>query len=58
MCLLMVNLGAVSDEPKMQATEHKHEGHMNHEEQQKFRSPPGCSKGYRQIKADIRAPNI
>ncbi len=26
----MVNLGAVSDEPKMQATEHKHEGHMNH----------------------------
>lgn len=27
----MVNLGAVSDEPKMQATEHKHEGHMNHE---------------------------
>ena len=30
-CLLMVNLGAVSDEPKMQATEHKHEGHMNHE---------------------------
>ena len=31
-CLLMVNLGAVSDEPKMQATEHKHEGHMNHEE--------------------------
>ena len=31
-CLLMVNLGAVSDEPKMQTTEHKHEGHMNHEE--------------------------
>ena len=31
-CLLMVNLGAVSNEPKMQATEHKHEGHMNHEE--------------------------
>ncbi|MCH2559630.1 MAG: cation transporter [Pseudomonadales bacterium] len=30
-CLLMVNLGAVSDEPKMQATEHKHEGHTNHE---------------------------
>ena len=30
LCLLMVNLGAVSDEPKMQATEHKHEGHMNH----------------------------
>ena len=30
-CLLMVNLGAVSDEPKMQDTEHKHEGHMNHE---------------------------
>ena len=29
-CLLMVNLGAVSDEPKMQATEHKHEEHMNH----------------------------
>ena len=28
----MVNLGAVSDEPKMQTTEHKHEGHMNHEE--------------------------
>ena len=28
LCLLMVNLGAVSDEPKMQATEHKHEGHM------------------------------
>lgn len=27
----MVNLGAVSDEPKMQATEHKHEGHTNHE---------------------------
>ena len=31
LCLLMVNLGAVSDEPKIQATEHKHEGHMNHE---------------------------
>ena len=31
-CLLMVNLGAVSDEPKMQTTEHKHERHMNHEE--------------------------
>ena len=31
-CLLMVNLSAVSDEPKMQATEHKHEGHTNHEE--------------------------
>ena len=30
-CLLMVNLGAESDEPKMQATEPKHEGHMNHE---------------------------
>ena len=30
-CLLMVNLGAVSDEPKMQTMEHKHEGHMNHE---------------------------
>ena len=28
----MVNLGAVSDEPKMQTMEHKHEGHMNHEE--------------------------
>ena len=32
MCLLMVNLGAVCDEPKMRATEHKYEGHMNHEE--------------------------
>ena len=31
LCLLMVNLGAVSDQPKMQATEHKHEGHTNHE---------------------------
>ncbi len=31
LCLLMINLGAVSDEPKIQATEHKHEGHMNHE---------------------------
>ena len=31
-CLLMVNLGAVSDEPKMQAMEHKHERHMNHED--------------------------
>ena len=30
-CLLMVNLGAVSDEPKMQATEHNHEGHMDHQ---------------------------
>jgi len=30
-CLLMVNLGAVSDEPKMQTMEPKHEGHMNHE---------------------------
>ena len=30
-CLLMVNLGAVCDEPKMRAKEHKYEGHMNHE---------------------------
>ena len=35
LCLLVVNLGAVSDEPKMQSTEHKghidHEGHMDHQ---------------------------
>ena len=29
-CLLMVNLGALSDELKKQFTEHKHQGHMNH----------------------------
>ena len=28
----MVNVGAVSDESKIQAMEHKHEGHMNHED--------------------------
>jgi len=30
MSLLMINLGALSDELKKQFTEHKHQGHMNH----------------------------
>lgn len=36
LCLLVVNLGAVSDEPKMQSTEHKHEGHIDHEGHMKY----------------------